>query len=543
MTRIAVLVPTYNNAGSIDAVVRGCVSAGLPVYVVDDGSTDGSGPLAAAAGATVLTHPQNRGKGRALLTGMRTLHDAGYTHAICLDADGQHDPADIPDFAAAILAEPEAIQAGLRDLATAPGISRFGRRFSNFWIWVETGWRVADSQCGFRSYPLASVLDLGLGGDRYDLEVEVLTRALWAGVPVRDRPCRVYYPKPEDRVTSFRPFVDNARISWMNARLVVRRILDPRLWPPARGTGRWAGTRGTGWGWRLVILLLRLLGRKAAYVVVDGLALWYWLVARAARGNVALYQQRLGIAPRPYPVFRSFARALIDRFTFLLHGPPAFTYSREGVAPLVAQFNRNEGAVLLSAHLGNIEVSSGDSGTQARIGRVHTVRFLAPGDHAHDVLDHFPDTWRPPTIAVNQADGFAALAIVRALRAGAIVAMHGDRRVDDRTVRVDFLGHPVDFPAGPWLVAALARVPVYVVGNFKEGADGYRMVVAPPVFPRFDRGEDRDAQIRGWAQGYADLIATWASRYPEQWYNFHPFWADQPAATESLPAATTSSRT
>lgn len=122
----------------------------------------------------------------------------------------------------------------MRDLSTAPEKSRFGRKFSNFWIWVETGWRVADSQCGFRAYPIDEVLALGLGGSRYDMEVEVLTRCLWRGVPVVDLPCNVWYPKPEERVTSFDPVWDNIRISWMNARLVARRIVDPRRWPSAR---------------------------------------------------------------------------------------------------------------------------------------------------------------------------------------------------------------------------------------------------------------------------------------------------------------------
>lgn len=240
----AVLIPTKDNAGSIADVVRRAVGHGLPVYVVDDGSSDRSGELALEQGATVVTHPVNRGKGAALLTGMRVAADAGHTHVICLDADGQHDPADIPVFAEAIWREPEALYAGVRDLSTAPGISRFGRAFSNFWIWVETGWRVGDSQCGLRSYPLRSVLGLDLGGSRYDLEVEVLTLALWEGIPVRDLPCRVYYPPKHERITSFRPLVDNARITWMNILLLAERALWPPRWFGSRAPKRPPGGRG-----------------------------------------------------------------------------------------------------------------------------------------------------------------------------------------------------------------------------------------------------------------------------------------------------------
>lgn len=228
--RPAVLIPTHNNAGSVATVVAGALVHGHRVFVVDDGSVDGSGARAADAGATVLTHAINQGKGRALLTGMAAAAADGFTHAVCLDADGQHDPADIPSFVDAIHREPAAIFAGTRDLSTAPGSSRFGRAFSNFWIWFETGEAVQDTQCGFRSYPIGPVLALGLRGGRYELEVEVLTRSIWAGSPVRDLPCRVYYPPPDERVSSFRPFLDNVRISVMNTGLVVERLLWPPRW-------------------------------------------------------------------------------------------------------------------------------------------------------------------------------------------------------------------------------------------------------------------------------------------------------------------------
>jgi glycosyltransferase involved in cell wall biosynthesis len=230
VVRPAVLIPTHNNAGEVGKVVAKACKYGLPVYVVDDGSQDTSGKEAEAAGAILLTHPVNRGKGIALLTGMARIEADGLTHAICLDADGQHDPDDIPGFTDSILKEPWAIWVGVRDLSTAPGKSRFGRSFSNFWIRMETGWVLQDTQCGFRCYPVAAVLALPLSGSRYDLEVEVLTRSLWGGLPVRDRPCRVYYPPPEERVTSFAPIKDNIRISLMNTKLVLERILWPGNW-------------------------------------------------------------------------------------------------------------------------------------------------------------------------------------------------------------------------------------------------------------------------------------------------------------------------
>lgn len=533
----AVLIPTHDNAGSVGEVVRGAVRHGLPVFVVDDGSVDGSGERAAAAGARVLRHAVNLGKGRALLTGMKAAADAGHTHVICLDADGQHDADDVPSFAAAVSREPGAIHVGVRDLSTAPGSSRFGRRFSNFWVWVETGWRVADTQCGFRAYPLAPVLALDLSGARYDMEVEVLTLGVWAGLPVRDLACRVYYPPPEVRVSSFRPFVDNARISWMNTRLVVERIVWPPRWflprwsPPgvsgAEGApaAAWTGAaRGTPLGWRIVVLWLRLAGRRATYPLVHFLAGWYTLFAVRHRHALAPYLARTGTTVGA--IFRSFAVALLDRMAFLLQGPSAFTYVREGEEHLQQIFAGSSGAILLSAHLGNVEVTAGQSGDGTRMRRVKVLRFVSPEDHGRTVMAAFPPTWQPDAIVLTPTgdDGFASLAVLRALRAGQIVAMHGDRLVDDRTVTVTLLGAPCQVPSGPWMLAALAQVPVVIVGCFKEGPDTYRMVATPPMLCRFDRTRPREAQIQAWAQEYARVVEAWIRRYPEQWYNFHDVW-------------------
>ncbi len=546
--RPVVIIPTKDNVGTLGSVVARALQHGLHVLVIDDGSTDGSGDVARKAGAEVITHPKNKGKGAALLTGMRYAARLGHTHAICLDADGQHDPADIPAFAAAIAAEPVAIFAGVRDLSTAPEISRFGRKFSNFWIWVETGWRVADSQCGFRAYPLAPVLGLAMGGGRYELEVEVLTRSLWAGVPVRDIPCFVYYPPKEERVTSFRPFLDNARISWMNALLVIERILWPPRWRlRIRGAESWTGrSRGTGAGWRLVLFLKRVLGRRVAAGIGTFLAAWYVAFAPSARRGLESYRARMLPDRSPlsasFAIFRSFAHALIDRLTYTESGPAAFQYVREGQQYLLDAFGEPRGAIILGAHVGNIEVSAGSGENAPRMKKLHVLRFELPGDHGRAVIASMPEAWRPKVIAVNMDEGFSALSVVRALREGAVVAMMGDRLIDDRTVTVDFLGGPCRFPAGPWLIAALARVPIVVAGAFEEAPGTYRVVATPPIHCVFDRKRPREEQVREWAQLYADRVSEFVRRYPTQYYNFHDVWARPPGGPIAPPVASDAER-
>jgi predicted LPLAT superfamily acyltransferase len=247
-----VAIPVYNHAGTVGDVVRKALAFSSTVLVCDDGSTDGSGAAAREAGADVFALPTNAGKGVALRRLFSEASARGFRYVVCLDADGQHDPADLPGVVEALAPSPGALICGARDLvaAGAPGSSRFGRRFSNFWVWAESGLRVEDSQCGFRAYPLPETLQLASRRPRYDAEVELLLRAAWAGLPVCSVPVSVRYPP--DRITHFRPFADNARISLLNTwtclRLLLPWPLAPRLrpLPHAMGLSLWALRR---WVW------------------------------------------------------------------------------------------------------------------------------------------------------------------------------------------------------------------------------------------------------------------------------------------------------
>lgn len=219
-------IPVYNNAGTVVDVVTRARAQMERVLVIDDGSTDADlRELLKHLDVRVIRHETNRGKGEALLTAFRAIDALGGKYAITLDGDGQHFPEDIPRFLPHLALD--TLLLGRRDEVTGemPRASRFGRRFSDFWIWLETFKTVRDSQSGFRAYPVRPVLAMRFWSKHYNLEVEVLTRALWGGLKVESVPIRVWYPEAAERVSSFKPLKDNLRISRLHVRLLLRRLL------------------------------------------------------------------------------------------------------------------------------------------------------------------------------------------------------------------------------------------------------------------------------------------------------------------------------
>lgn len=223
---VCAVIPTYQNAKTLLKVVADVHRVVDTVFVVDDGSNDGTAALLDKATGNerpekVLPHPKNCGKGAALKTGLTYARQQGFRYAVTVDADGQHRADDIPALLKAVEEEPDALAIGSRGLQheNMPAKSTFANRFSNFWFALQTLQRLPDTQSGLRVYPLRCLHGLRWMSARYEAELTLLVFSAWAGVKLLPVPVSVYYPPRDQRVTHFRPGRDFTRISVLNTLL------------------------------------------------------------------------------------------------------------------------------------------------------------------------------------------------------------------------------------------------------------------------------------------------------------------------------------
>lgn len=321
---ICVVIPTYNNEGTITAVVQATLQECRDVIVVNDGSTDGTRDiLHGMEGITLVEYAENRGKGYALKCGFRRALQMGFAYAITLDGDGQHYPDDIALFLKANQQHPGALILGSRQM---DGIerslgSRFANEFSNFWFYVQTGRRLADTQTGYRLYPLKKLHGLELLTSRYEAELELLVQASWHGVEIVPINIKVYYPPLAERVSHFRPIRDFARISVLNTVLCFLAVvygLPLRLW-------RWLDC-----GVRTVYAIL--------FTLFFSLGVFTPMIWLFGRRGLKLWIHRL--------IYRSM------RFLMLRHGIPGTTFTYK----ISEEVDFNKPAVYICNHQSHLDL-------------------------------------------------------------------------------------------------------------------------------------------------------------------------------------------
>ncbi|NUB05966.1 glycosyltransferase family 2 protein [Azospirillum sp. Vi22] len=548
--RACAIIPSHNHHTALGGIVAALRGHGLEVILIDDGSGEPACTAIAALhapadGVEALRLEVNRGKGGAVMAGLRRAHERGFTHAVQVDADGQHDLAAVADLLSSAAAHPDALVSGRPVYDHSVPRSRLIARWAtHVWIWVETlSLRVKDSMCGFRVYPLAptmAVLDSERIGTRMDFDPEIVVRLFWRGVPLIHIPVRVVYP--EGNTSNFNLLRDNVLLTRMHTRLVLTMLLRLpsvlRNRPPASGAdAHWStvGERGAWWGMRLVTLVYRLLGRPGCIALLWPVVSYFYATNAAGRRHSLDFLAQANAAKgRPAPSWwdglrhhMSFAVKALD--TFIAWAAPERTgpIDVDGAEALSRLAAEGRGALLIVSHLGNAELSRARLGTRFEkdinvlLHTRHAVRYNRMIRSVRpDAADH--------TIQVTDIGPQTAIDLKERVERGEWIAIAGDRtpvEFNGRVSRVPFLGREAAFSQGPYVLAALMGCPVYLLFCLREG-QGHRVTFEPFAerieLPR--RGKD-DA-LAALAARYAQRLEHHCLRDPLQWYNFFDFWAD-----------------
>ncbi len=545
--RACVLVPLYDQPHALAAVFEAIAKLALPCIVIDDGS--GAETLAALEAAraghafvSTLHHARNQGKGAALRTGIFAARDAGFTHALLVDADGQHDPGAWPALLAAARRQPNALVLAAPIFgADAPASRLRGRKLSVWCARLETLSRdISDPLCGLRCVPVAAAAALLARrscGDRMEFDPEFAVRMAWEGTPIVNVPALVHYPK--GGVSHFRLLRDNARISWMHTRLIAGMLLRaPRLLRRRRArTSAWWNKpeRGARLGLRCVVLVYRLAGRWLAGALVHPVVAYFFATDAAARAASRSYLERVTGAPAPtrdvYRHFLEFGRATLDRLGFFLGSEGDFALEVDGIEHMRRFTQHGQGVVLLGAHVGSFEAMRLLAG-QSPVG-VTVLMHEANAARIASVVDQLerirPRAGRVRIAQVTPGSFSHLIAARKQVAAGGVVAILADRMppgARDGGVRVQFLGRDARLPDGPLRLAALLRCPVVTMSALRSGPRRYRVEVRPFA----DRIElpraGREAALARYAQQYAGWLEGLCQRAPLQWFNFFDFWAE-----------------
>ena len=549
--RPCVLIPCYNHGAMIASVLARLAPFGLPCLVVDDGSDESTRKvlerLAAEQPEMMLIRlAENAGKGAAVIKGLEACARAGYTHAVQVDADGQHAIEDIPRLLALAERHPDALISGQPIYDDSIPRSRlYGRWVTHVWVWIETlSLQLKDSMCGFRVYPVSPTLRLAAReplGKRMDFDTEVMVRLFWQGNTSVFLPTRVTYP--QDGLSHFDALKDNVRISLMHTRLFFGML--PRI--PGllfrRRNQHWAkqdevkGLRGM----RLMLRVWQRLGRRAFTVLLWPVIGVYWLTARPARQAsqqwIAKVKQVLVQRNMPVPSrlnsffhFMRFGNAMLDK---VASWRGELKFDRDVVFAPGASETLNiaapQGKLLLASHLGDVEACralaqlEGSKIINALVFSENAQRFkqimreMAPqaGVNLMSVTDIGPDT---------------AIAIKEKLERGEWVAIVGDRIAVNpqrggewRVIWSPFMGQPAPFPQGPFILAAILRCPVVLIYALRQQGKltlHCEPFADPLILPRGERQQAlQDAVDR-----YAQRLEHYALMSPLDWFNFFDFW-------------------
>ncbi|WP_305462592.1 glycosyltransferase family 2 protein [Photobacterium leiognathi] len=545
------LIPCYNHGATVPAVIDTLTSYDFPIIIVDDGSELATQKIlseqAKRPNIIIVTLPKNQGKGGAVIAGIKQADLLGFSHALQIDADGQHDLAALPKLLEASQAHPEALISGQPIYDDSVPKSRlYGRYATHIWVWIETlSFNIKDSMCGFRSYPIrpiVNVINHNKLGLRMDFDTEIMVRFYWDDGDIRFIDTKVIYP--EDGISHFDALWDNVKISWMHTKLffgmlpripklIKRKSTDQQHWSSH-------AERGTILGIKTLLAVYSLLGRKAFNVLLKAVMGYYYLTGKKARKASEDYleqlesyasdnQLALPAKLNSYDHLLSFGHTMLDKLVAWKGDYSENNLTIHGDEHFNELAKRQQGIVVLGSHLGNLELCRALSSRHPDI-KINALVFTEHAERFNAVLKAINPDSDLNLIQVNELGADTAIMLQQKVEQGEWVVIVGDRTSvtkEQRVVWADFLGKPAPFPQGPFILASVLKVPVYTLFGLRDDSQAtphfdvyFEPFSEQLILPR----KTRETAIQETVQQYASRLESYTIKAPLQWYNFFNFW-------------------
>ena len=505
------LIPCFNHGATMPEVVSSLLEFELPIIIVDDGSELATkqflAPLAENSNVTLVTLEQNQGKGGAVKAGIKKAQEIGFSHAIQIDADGQHDLDALPALIQASQTKPQRLISGqpVYD-ESVPKARLYGRYATHIWVWIETlSLSIKDSMCGFRAYPInqtQAVLNKYDVGSRMDFDIEILVRLYWEGCDIDFVKTRVIYP--ENGVSHFDALWDNVKISWMHTRLFFGMLpRAPKLIarhfksdsadnnqssstdsePQASEQPHWSRTqeRGTVLGIKLLLAIYTLLGRGVFNLILRGVMRYYHLTGKRARNASEQYlfqlkayaeQQNIELPAEltSYNHLLSFGHTMLDKLAAWKGDFSADNLTIHGQDQFESMVANQQGVLIMGSHLGNIELCRALGRRHSNI-KINALVFTEHAERFNSVMKAVNPQSELNLIQVTSIGPDTAILLQQKLEQGEWIVIVGDRTStskESRSVWAEFLGKEAPFPQGPFMLASVLKTPVFLLFGLRD---------------------------------------------------------------------------
>ncbi|MEZ9408982.1 glycosyltransferase family 2 protein [Vibrio lentus] len=566
------LIPCFNHGATMPAVVSSLHHFELPIIIVDDGSELTTkqflAPLAENSNVTLVTLEQNQGKGGAVKAGIKRAQELGFSHAIQIDADGQHDLEALPALVEASQAKPQRLISGqpIYD-DSVPKARLYGRYATHIWVWIETlSLSIKDSMCGFRAYPIDKtqiVLNKYDVGSRMDFDIEILVRLYWEGCDIDFVETRVIYP--ENGISHFDALWDNVKISWMHTRLFfgmlprAPKLIARHFKSDSAKSGQnqdslaesnkkeseqphWSRTqeRGTVLGIKLLLAVYTLLGRGVFNLILRCVMRYYHLTGKRARNASEQYlfqlkayaeQQSIELPAEltSYNHLLSFGHTMLDKLAAWKGDFSVDNLTIHGQNQFESMVENQQGVLILGSHLGNIELCRALGRRHSNI-KINALVFTEHAERFNSVMKAVNPQSDLNLIQVTSMGPDTAILLQQKLEQGEWIVIVGDRTStskESRSVWAEFLGKEAPFPQGPFMLASVLKAPVFLLFGLRDDSQS-----KPHFNVYFEHFSDkielprktREQSLQQVVQKYADRLEHYTLKAPLQWYNFFNFW-------------------